>query len=231
MKLNRFIRNRFIFIADLFLVIACVLGSFVLRLNLGPLFMDHLERAGVMLLVALILKPLVYYSFGLYRRLWVYASVQELKLITVAVTTASILVATIIVLLQALKLFQAFSRGVLVIDWLLSLLAVGGLRFALRVIAESRVINASPLGKKKGALWLLVPEMPAHWLCEKFRKHPSYFLGKVLLSSRSVLWMTILRSKNKRSTAYQSSGLYQTWLQLLTSLRSTKSLLRSQRLR
>jgi FlaA1/EpsC-like NDP-sugar epimerase len=149
MKLNRFIRNRFIFIADLFLVIACVLGSFVLRLNLGPLFMDHLERAGVMLLVALILKPLVYYSFGLYRRLWVYASVQELKLITVAVTTASILVATIIVLLQALKLFQAFSRGVLVIDWLLSLLAVGGLRFALRVIAESRVINASPVGKKK----------------------------------------------------------------------------------
>ena len=139
MKINLFIRNRFIFFADLVLVAACVLGSFVLRLNLGPLFMDHLGRAIVMLLVALAIKPLVYYAFGLYRRLWAYASIQELKLITIAVTTASILVSLIIVILWALQIFPAFSRGVLVIDWLLSIMAAGGLRFTMRIMAETQV--------------------------------------------------------------------------------------------
>ncbi len=138
MSIRFLIRNRFIFLADLVLVAACVLGSFVLRLNLGPLFMDHLGRALVMLGVALIIKPLVYYSFGLYRRLWVYASIQELKLILIAVTTSSILVSLVIVILWAIQVFPAFSRGVLVIDWLLSIIAVGGLRLALRVLAESQ---------------------------------------------------------------------------------------------
>jgi FlaA1/EpsC-like NDP-sugar epimerase len=137
-KAHPFVRNRFIFIADLILVAACVLGSFVLRLNLGPLFMDHIGRAFVMLLVAIIIKPLVYYSFGLYRRLWIYASIQELKLITIAVTSASVLVSMVIVILWAMGIFPAFSRGVLVLDWLLSLIAVGGLRFAMRVIAENQ---------------------------------------------------------------------------------------------
>ena len=34
-----------------------------------------------------------------------------------------------------------FSRGVLVIDWLLSLFAVGGLRFSYRIIAESQLTS------------------------------------------------------------------------------------------
>jgi len=151
MSVRLLIRNRFIFLADLVLVAACVLGSFVLRLNLGPLFMDHLGRALVMLCVALIIKPLVYYSFGLYRRLWVYASIQELKLILIAVTTSSILVSLVIVILWAIRVFPAFSRGVLVIDWLLSIIAVGGLRLALRVLAESQVSaqpNVSSLSRR-----------------------------------------------------------------------------------
>ena len=153
MKTHRFIRNRFIFLADLFLIAVGVLGSFVLRLNLGPLLMDHLGRLGVMLVVALAIKPLVYFSYGLYRRLWVYASIQELKVIIIAVTTASVIVSTIIVVLQALGLFDAFSRGVLIIDWLISIFAVGGLRFTLRILAENpNQVNQLTTSKKLRAL-------------------------------------------------------------------------------
>ncbi|NMC79517.1 MAG: polysaccharide biosynthesis protein, partial [Chloroflexi bacterium] len=39
--------------------------------------------------------------------------------------------------------FSGFPRSVLVIDWLLSILTVGGLRFTLRLLAENRVLNSA----------------------------------------------------------------------------------------
>ena len=44
-----------------------------------------------MVLLALLIKPVVFYFFGMYRRMWVYASVREVRLIAFAVTAASIL--------------------------------------------------------------------------------------------------------------------------------------------
>src|SRR5512139_532211 len=112
---------------DLLLIVVCVLGSFVLRVPLGARLYDFRYQILTMLLVALIIKPLIYYQFGLYRRLWAYASIRELKLIAISVTTASITVAIIVSLISILLKEKDFSRSVLVIDWLLSLLAVGGL--------------------------------------------------------------------------------------------------------
>jgi FlaA1/EpsC-like NDP-sugar epimerase len=130
--------NRLLFIGDLILVVASVIGSFALRLELGALFIFYLPQALTMVIVALLVKPLVYYSFGLYSRVWAYASTRELRIITAAVTIASAVVALIIFLLTFLQYYEGFPRSVLAIDWLLSLLAVGGLRFALRLLAESR---------------------------------------------------------------------------------------------
>lgn len=130
--------NRLLFIGDLILVAASVIGSFALRLELGALFIFYIPQALTMVIVALLIKPVIYYSFGLYARVWAYASTRELRIITAAVTIASALVALIIFLLTFLQYYEGFPRSVLAIDWLLSLLAVGGLRFALRLMAESR---------------------------------------------------------------------------------------------
>lgn len=130
--------NRMLLIGDLLMIVVSVLGSFALRLPLGPLFIYYLPQAVWMSSVALIIKPVIYFSFGLYRRVWAYASTRELKLITVAVSTASVAVSLIVILLASLRAYTGFPRSVLAIDWLLSLLAVGGLRFALRLLAESR---------------------------------------------------------------------------------------------
>ena len=79
------IRNRTILLGDLVLIVTAVLASYALRLELGQAFAFYLPTAWVMVAVALLVKPIVYYFFGLYRRYWVYASVRELKIIAVAV--------------------------------------------------------------------------------------------------------------------------------------------------
>ncbi len=70
-----------------------------------------------MLGLALVIKPLVYYFFGLYRRMWAYASIPEIKLIVLAVTTASLILAIPMLFVLYGWAFYAFPRSVLIIDW------------------------------------------------------------------------------------------------------------------
>jgi FlaA1/EpsC-like NDP-sugar epimerase len=145
-------RNRTVLVGDLFFIVVCVLGSIILRIPFGLRLYDFRFQIAVMLVVALLVKPLVYYQFGLYRRLWEYASIRELKLIAIAVTTASILVTVIVLIISFFMPHWEFSRGVLVIDYVLSLLAVGGLRFSYRVISESQSTSIQPVSRPKRVL-------------------------------------------------------------------------------
>jgi FlaA1/EpsC-like NDP-sugar epimerase len=138
------IRNRYVLLIDVVLIIITVIGSYVLRLELGPLFNFYIPSAYWMVGVALIIKPIVYYLFGLYRRLWIYASMQELRLIITSVSTASVLVSAVMISLFTFDAFTGFPRSVLAIDWLLSILAVGGLRFAVRLLSENRMAASIP---------------------------------------------------------------------------------------
>jgi FlaA1/EpsC-like NDP-sugar epimerase len=130
------VRNRFVLVGDLALIVVSVLGSFALRLDVSQLPF-YFPAALVMCFVALIIKIPVYFAFGLYRRLWMYASTNELRLITVAVTTASVLSSGVMIALITAGLIQpGMPRSALGIDWLLSLVLIGGSRFALRILAE-----------------------------------------------------------------------------------------------
>ncbi len=141
------VRNRYILLGDLILIFVAVLGTFVLRFELGPLFYEYLPFAYWMILVSLVVKPTVYYFFGLYRRLWLYASIKELMLIASAVSAASVALALSMLLLYTLNVVDAYLRSVFVIDWLLSLVTVGGLRLVIRLIAE---ISQSPTSGQPG---------------------------------------------------------------------------------
>jgi len=137
MKSKPNIRNRYLVLVDLVLIVTAILGAFALRFELGPLFFYYLPFAYWMIGVSLVLKPLIFYAFGMYRRMWVYASIRELRLVASAVSTASILVTVVLLIFYSLKLFNGFVRSVLIIDWLLSILFFGGVRFLLRLIAEN----------------------------------------------------------------------------------------------
>jgi FlaA1/EpsC-like NDP-sugar epimerase len=144
------LRNRYVLLGDLALIIIAVMGSFALRLDVGqlPFYFPAVITMGV---VALVTKVPVYYAFGLYRRLWVYASTNELRLITVAVTTASVLTSGVMLLLVNLRwVVPGMPRTALGIDWLLSLVLIGGSRFALRVLSEQTTVSRN--GKVRKAL-------------------------------------------------------------------------------
>jgi FlaA1/EpsC-like NDP-sugar epimerase len=146
------IRNRFVLIGDIVLIIVSVLGSFALRLDVGELPF-YFPAVLVMCAVALIVKIPTYYFFGLYRRLWMYASTNELRLITIAVTSASILTSGLMLLLISFDLIKpGMPRSALGIDWLISLILIGGSRFALRILAEQN--NNLSNGKTRNALIL-----------------------------------------------------------------------------
>lgn len=148
------IRNRYVLIGDLVLIVVSVLGSYALITEWGARFFFYLPSAYWMLGVALVVKPVIYSLFGLYRRVWMYASMQELKVIVVAVTAASVFVSLGMVLLAIGGAFYGFPRTILVIDWLLSILMVGGLRFSLRLMAETKTApgNGHGNGRPKPVL-------------------------------------------------------------------------------
>jgi FlaA1/EpsC-like NDP-sugar epimerase len=146
------VRNRSVLIGDLALTIVSVLGSFALRLDAIELSY-YFPAALVMCAVALTVKIPVYYFFGLYRRLWVYASTNELRLIIVAVTAASVLTGGVMLVFISLGWIQpGMPRSALGIDWLISLILIGGSRFVLRILAEQSSAQVS--GKTRRALIL-----------------------------------------------------------------------------
>jgi len=143
-------RNRFVLLTDILLIAISALGSYVLRLELtADFFRFYLPAALWLLGTSLLVKPVVYYFFGLYRRLWRYASINELKLIVAAVSTASLVVAGLNFGLFWLGVIApGFSRSALAIDWLLSLVFVGGARFTLRILAEANAPRSSGKTRK-----------------------------------------------------------------------------------
>lgn len=137
MKTKPNIRNRYILLGDLLLIVAAAMGSYALRLELGPAFLTYLPTVYWLIGVSLIVKPLFFAYFGLYRRMWSYASVREMTLIVLAVTTASLVVSVVMISLHSLGVFAGLSRSALAIDWLLTIILCGGLRFTMRILAEN----------------------------------------------------------------------------------------------
>jgi FlaA1/EpsC-like NDP-sugar epimerase len=87
--------------------------------------------------MAVLIKLPVYYLFGLYRRYWRYASVNEALIILGATTTSSLGLSLLVLgLFKPQGWFASFPRSALVIDWLFSLFFIGGIRFALRFLGE-----------------------------------------------------------------------------------------------
>ncbi len=131
-------RNRHFFLVDLLLLPAAAVLAFALRLDTVSF-----QRQGTALLafMALIVPVQVITGalLGLYRRYWRYASVDELALVAGSVTLASVVGAAILfALLLPWASIRSFPRSVVLIDWLLALVAVGGPRFAVRLIEREQ---------------------------------------------------------------------------------------------
>jgi FlaA1/EpsC-like NDP-sugar epimerase len=152
MKTKPTIRNRYILFGDLLLIVFSAMGSYALRLELGAAFLQYLPTVYWLIGISLIVKPLFFAYFGLYRRMWKYASVREVTIIILAVTTSSLVVSVSMISLHSLGLFVGLSRSALAIDWLLTIILCGGLRLSLRVLAENASVNVTNVKSKRALI-------------------------------------------------------------------------------
>jgi FlaA1/EpsC-like NDP-sugar epimerase len=154
---------------DIIITVIAVMGAYALRLD--NLFSAYAKAALWTTGIALLIKPAIYYFFGLYRRLWAYASVKELTLIFTAVTVASAVFSAIMLLLLNTNLLN-FPRWILAIDWLISLVGIGGFRFSIRVIADSRAAGKKPLARKTNNVLIIGAGDAGALVVREMQKNP-----------------------------------------------------------
>ena len=174
LNIKKGIRNRHFFVIDLVMIVVCVVFSYMLRFEFEkPLVELYIKSLYWMLGVCLIVKPVIYYRFGLYRHLWAYASVDEMRLIVLSVASASGAVMLIMLLLNAMDVFGGFPRSVPIIDFVLSLLAVGGVRFAVRFFAQQETNRAMKAAQKNMKRALIIGAGDAGAIvCREVLKNP-----------------------------------------------------------
>jgi len=117
-------------------ILACAaawLTAYWLRFT--PELPDHyVEQALDTLLWVIPVHAALFWGFGLYRGIWRYASLPDLRRIVVSVGTAAVAVPTLLFMLQI-----AVPRSVLIMTPLLLMLIMGGSRVAYRAWKERMV--------------------------------------------------------------------------------------------
>jgi len=152
------LRNRHFFVLD-FMALA-VIPALALALRLDG-FQELPRYAGALLaftVIGLVLRLLVFQRAGLYGRYWRYASVDEIALIVVTLAAATAVNTLVFFALRLLprSLFPSFPfsllnlslpRPIPLIDGMLTLTAIGGSRFSVR-LAERWRRRGSPSGQR-----------------------------------------------------------------------------------
>jgi len=131
-------RGRHLFAYDVVAVGVAIVGAFALRFDASDIVAAIRPYLPVCLL-PLIVQPPVNALFGLYRREWRYASVREVIGVAAAVGTGSTIVAVLLVILSFLDApgTAGMPRSFVLLEGILSLVLIGGGRFALRWALEN----------------------------------------------------------------------------------------------
>lgn len=133
-------RNRHFLAIDMLIFVLTPVVALALRLDFIPWLpaesslSKHAIPLAVVTLAFLVVKLVIFYTAGIYRRYWRYASIDELA----QIISASLLVLftqslIFFVVLRPAGLIPGFPRSVPLLDALLTLLAVGGFRYTVRM--------------------------------------------------------------------------------------------------
>ncbi|MDX1412684.1 MAG: nucleoside-diphosphate sugar epimerase/dehydratase [Candidatus Promineifilaceae bacterium] len=191
------LHNRHFMLIDAFILIMTPALALMLRVDSVIIVKDFWLGLAVFTLVALVIRLSVFWKLGLYSRYWKYASIEELVQIGTAVVVATFLLTLFILLARAIYPF-IFARSILIIDSLLVLLAVGGVRFSVRFM-ESRqyalaedsrralIMGAGNAGETVARELLKTPEMqtiPIGFLDDDPNKLKMFIHGLPVMGSR-----------------------------------------------
>src|SRR2546426_882285 len=136
-------RRPMIVLAHALLVALAYWLAFVLRFEFRPL-PDEWSKWSQTLPFVLVVRLLVFRWFHLYVGLWRYVSMRDIVVILKAGTVSSATLSAGILLVYG----RAFPSAVLIIDWLLCLALVGGVRLTLRAVRESSRRGRNGAGRR-----------------------------------------------------------------------------------
>ncbi|MBE3138299.1 MAG: polysaccharide biosynthesis protein, partial [Actinobacteria bacterium] len=137
-------------IFDILIIFSSFIISFFLRgvINIsisGTIFSQYSNYIGTYVLIIILVKIIMFFIFGIYRRVWKYASIKDMVAIVEAVTLSIIVMGVIFyVLSQPVHWFGRvfvlpyFPRSILIIDYLITLLLMIISRFSERFFNELR---------------------------------------------------------------------------------------------
>ena len=134
-------RNRYFLLLDLPFLWVAALMAFVLRFDLR--FTAYRDAFLFFIVLASVIKPLVFFASGVYGRYWRYASIPDVVALFLAITGSSIAILVTLVVALWASVIPSFSRSVVFNDWLLTILLVGSLRGSVRLVAESQRIGGA----------------------------------------------------------------------------------------
>ena len=132
------LKNRHFVMLDTIIFLLTPFLSLVLRLDELASF----ERYKLGLIIAtvsfLIIKFSIFTSFNFYKHYWRYASIEELLEIAFLTGVAAIAETILLIVINYLAEYTVIPLSLPLLDGILSLLLVGGIRFSVRAVDRSR---------------------------------------------------------------------------------------------
>ncbi len=131
-------RGRHLLVIDFFAIAASIYLALALRFD-GLLGVGTLATYLPIALLPLAIRPLVNVRFGLYQRSWGYASVPDLTQIVWAVVAGTVLCVALffgVLLPSQAADTLAFPKSFWILEMILSLAMIGGVRFFIRACNE-----------------------------------------------------------------------------------------------
>ena len=132
-------RRAFIVLANVFLVSMAYVAAFFIRFEFNlpaeyyPLVLQTLP-------FLVLIKSVSFYYFGLYFGLWKYVSMDDLWQILKAATVSTVVFVLFVVFTRGLT---GFPRSVFILDWILCVGLLSGVRFFMRGIREKYLMSNS----------------------------------------------------------------------------------------
>ena len=129
------LNNRHFFVLDAIVFLVTPLLSIFLRLDRIAALEQYIKAIPVVTLIFLVIKLGLFCKFGIYRRYWRYASVDELNQITTLMIGAVIIEVFCVDILNYFLNSNLYfvPRSLPLLDGILSLFLVGGIRLSMRL--------------------------------------------------------------------------------------------------
>lgn len=139
------VRTLFFLTSDALIFILAICISFLLRFDFA-IPKAYIFQLYLCIPLFITIKLSILAFFQVYRFNWAYIGLYELTKIFKAQTLSSIILSSLILAISYEEIFHGFPRSILLIDYSLSLILIGGLRISKRVYMQNG--NYSNIGKK-----------------------------------------------------------------------------------